>query len=243
MAGDSQATSDGAATGPVAIVGGTGALGSGLALRLVQAGVDVRLGSRKAESAAEAVARISEQAGNDETGTGALEGYVNTEAVAGCEVVFLTVPFRAQSENLTHLKTALAAGQILVDASVPLAAAISGKATRTVGVWQGSAAQQAAEMVPAGVRVVSALQTISATSLGDLEHVLDEDVLVCGDDKQAKAQVARLIERIPGLRCVDCGPLESARITEQITALLIGVNIRHKTHAGVKLTGVPAREW
>jgi NADPH-dependent F420 reductase len=243
MAGDSQATFGSGSSGPVAIVGGTGALGSALAMRLAQAGVAVRLGSRKAESAAEAVERISRQTGADSTGAGAIEGLLNTEAVEGCEIVFLTVPFRAQSENLTHLKTALTAGQILVDASVPLAAAISGKATRTVGVWQGSAAQQAAEMVPEGVRVVSALQTISATSLGDVQHKLDEDVLVCGDDKQAKAQVARLLEQVQGLRCVDCGPLESARITEQITALLIGVNIRYKTHAGVKFTGVPAREW
>lgn len=242
----SDAAPDSAA--PVAIVGGTGALGSALAARLALAGTAVRLGSRKAESAAEAVAKLSEKLG----GAGAqsvaqsvapISGYANDEAVAGVEIVFLTVPFRAQSENLTNLKPALQPGQILVDASVPLAAAISGKATRTVGVWQGSAAQQAAEMVPDGVRVVSALQTISASSLGDLTHELGEDVLVCSDDKAAKAQVARTIETIPGLRAVDCGPLETARITEQITAMLIGVNIRYKAHAGVQLTGLPAREW
>lgn len=227
----------------MAIVGGTGALGSALALRLAQAGTPVRLGSRKAESAAETVARLAAQAGAKVDGGAPIDGFVNAEAIAGCRLVFLTVPFQAQAENLKNLRPNLQPGQILVDASVPLAAATGGKPTRTVGVWQGSAAQQAAELAPEGVRVVSALQTISASSLADLGHALDEDVLICSDDKEAKAIAARAIETIPGLRCVDCGPLESARITEQITALLIGVNIRHKTHAGVKLTGVPPREW
>ncbi len=239
MEGDSQANGPAAGGAPVAVVGGTGALGSALAARLARVGVTVRLGSRKAESATSAAERLNSQAPDAPP----VEGHVNADAVAGCEVVFLTVPFRAQSENLTHLKQVLQPGQILVDASVPLAAAISGKATRTVGVWQGSAAQQAAEMLPDGVRVVSALQTISATTLGELQHELDEDVLICGDDKDAKARVARLLESIPGLRCVDCGPLETARITEQITALLIGVNMRYKAHAGIKITGVGAREW
>jgi NADPH-dependent F420 reductase len=241
MEGHSQADAPGAAANdtPVAVVGGTGALGSALAARLALAGVTVRLGSRRSEAADEAAQRLNEQSPNATP----VEGHLNADAVAGCEVVFLTVPFRAQSENLTHLKQVLQPGQILVDASVPLAAAISGKATRTVGVWQGSAAQQAAEMAPEGVIVVSALQTISATTLGALDRTLDEDVLLCGDDKAAKARVARLIESIPGLRCVDCGPLETARITEQITALLIGVNMRYKAHAGIKITGVGSREW
>lgn len=238
MSGSDEASNPGGGEA-VAIVGGTGALGSALALRLSLAGTPIRLGSRRTESAAEAAAKLTER----NSGGAPIEGFVNDEAVRGCELVFLTVPFRAQSENLTALKHVLEPGQILVDASVPLAAAISGKATRTVGVWQGSAAQQAAEMTPDGVRVVSALQTISAVSLADVEHALDEDVLICSDDKEAKAIAARKIESIDGLRCVDCGPLESARITEQITALLIGVNIRYKTHAGIQLTGLPNREW
>jgi len=148
------------------------------------------------------------------------------------------VPFRSQSETLTNLKGALRDGQILIDATVPLAAAVSGKATRTLGVWQGSAAQQAQEMVPDGVRVVSALHTVSAALLGDLDHALDEDVLVCGDDKDDKARVIELVERIEGLRGVDAGRLETARITEQLTALLISINVRHRTHAGIKITGL-----
>jgi 8-hydroxy-5-deazaflavin:NADPH oxidoreductase len=148
------------------------------------------------------------------------------------------VPFRNQSENLTNLKDVLREGQLLIDATVPLAAAVSGKATRMLGVWQGSAAQQAQEMVPDGVRVVSALHTVSAAMLGDLEHTLDEDVLVCGNRKADKQVAIELIERIDGLRCVDCGPLEMARTTESLTALLIGINARYKTHAGIKITGL-----
>jgi hypothetical protein len=107
-----------------------------------------------------------------------------------------------------------------------------------LGVWQGSAAQQAQEMVPDGVRVVSALHTVSAAILGDLDHALDEDILVCGNRKADKQVAIELIERIEGLRCVDCGPLEMARTTESLTALLIGINARYKTHAGIKITGL-----
>jgi NADPH-dependent F420 reductase len=225
---------------PVAIVGGTGALGSALAAQLVKAGVTVRIGSRKNESADEAAGKVKSRLENPNA---PVTGHVNEEAVNGCEIVFLTVPFRAQSENLTNLKNSLFEGQILVDATVPLAAALSGKATRTIGVWQGSAAQQAEEMVPDGVVVVSALHTVSAVTLGDLDRAHEEDVLVCGDVKEAKAKVAKMIELIPGLRAVDGGKLEAARIAEQITALLIGVNIRYKTHAGIQFTDLPDREW
>ena len=117
------------------------------------------------------------------------------------------------------------------------------EATRMLGVWQGAAAQQVAEMVPDGVRVVSALHTISAASLTDLEHPLEQDVLLCGDKRGDKTEAARLIERIAGLRCVDCGRLEMARITESLTALLIGVNSRYKVHAGIRLTGLADPEW
>lgn len=224
----------------VAIVGGTGALGSALALQLARAGVHVRIGSRQLGSAEEAVERLQSRL---EDPNAPLSGHVNEDAVQGVEIVFLTVPFRSQSENLTNLKNALGEGQILVDATVPLAAAISGKATRTIGVWQGSAAQQAQEMVPEGVIVVSALHTVSAVTLADLENAYEEDVLVMSNKKAAKARVAKLIDLIPGLRAVDGGPLEAARIAEQLTALLIGINIRYKTHAGVQFTDLPAREW
>ena len=223
---------------PVAIVGGTGALGFGLALRLAREGTPVVIGSRDAGRAEEAAARARERAGDEVV----VRGAVNQEAVRDAPAVFLCVPFRNQSENLTNLKDALEPGQLLVDATVPLAAAVGGKATRVLGVPQGSAAQQAAEMAPEGVRVVSALHTVGAPTFGDLDHALDEDVLVCGDSRADKREAAALIERIPGLRCVDCGRLEMARITESLTALLISVNGRYKAHAGIRLTGLDGKE-
>ncbi|HLY48905.1 MAG TPA: NADPH-dependent F420 reductase [Solirubrobacteraceae bacterium] len=218
---------------PVCIVGGTGALGYGLALRLGRAEVPVIIGSREETRAAEAADRARQAVPE-----GSFRGAQNAEAVKEAEVVILSVPFRNQSENLTNLTGALAEGQLLVDATVPLAAAVSGKATRTLGVWQGSAAQQAREIAPAGVRVVSAFHTVSAAHLSDLDHPLDEDVLMCGDRAEDKQELAALIRRIDGLRPVDCGPLEMARITEQLTALIISINVRNKAQAGIKLTGL-----
>jgi 8-hydroxy-5-deazaflavin:NADPH oxidoreductase len=223
----------------VTICGGTGSLGFGLALRLARQGVEVVFGSRDAQRAQESARRALEQLPDGAR----ISGAENAEAAAANEVVCLCVPFRAQSETLTNLRDVLREGQLLVDATVPLAAAVSGRATRTLGVWQGSAAQQAAEMAPDGVRVVSALHTVSAATLADLEHPLDEDVLVCGDRRADKRTVAELIGRIPGLRPVDCGRLEMARITEQLTAMLISVNARYRTHAGVRLTGLPPELW
>ena len=219
---------------PIPIIGGTGALGAGLARRWARAGVPVVLGSRSAERAEEAAAKV-----RDAIPEADVTGLENAEAATKGGVVFLTVPFRAQSENLNNLREALQPGQILVDCTVPLAAAVSGKATRSLGVWQGSAAQQAQEMVPEGVTVVAALHTVGAPTLANLDQELGEDILVCGDKKADKAQVARLIELIPGLRAVNAGALEMARIVEQLTPLLISVNVRYKVHAGIRLTDLP----
>jgi len=218
----------------VAVIGASGALGFGIALRLAQAGVPVAVGSRDFDRASETVARA--QAAVPES---VCTPHDNAGAVRAASVVILSVPFRNQSETLTNLKEALRPGQLLIDATVPLAAAVSGKATRMLGVWQGSAAQQTQEMVPAGVRVVSALHTISAPTLNELEQPLHQDVLLCGDSRADKREAAELLERIAGLRCVDCGRLEMARITESLTALLISVNARYKVHAGIRLTGLP----
>ncbi len=223
---------------PVPIIGATGALGFGLALRLAAAEVPLVIGSRRPESAAEAADRVRERVPG-----AVVEGARNDQAAARGEVVVLSVPFRAQSENLTNLKETFRPGQILLDATVPLAAAVAGRATRLLGVPQGSAAEQAQEMVPDDVRVVSGLHTVSAALLSDLDHALDEDVLLAGDDRDSKQTVARLIEKIPGLRAVDCGRLELARLIEGLTPLLISVNSRHKTRAGVRLTGLPEQPW
>jgi hypothetical protein len=217
----------------VTIVGATGALGFGLALRLGREGVPIVIGSRDADRAIEAAQKAQEL-----IPTGDFSGQQNAAAVTASEIVILSVPFRSQSETLTNLKGALQPEQLLVDATVPLAAAVSGKATRTLGVWQGSAAQQAQEMVPDGVRVVSAFHTVSAALLTDLDHELDEDVLICGDRTADKEQLAALVRAIPGLRPVDCGPLELSRIVETLTPLIISINVRHKTRAGIKITGL-----
>jgi NADPH-dependent F420 reductase len=218
---------------PIPIIGGTGALGYGLAVRWTQAGEQIVIGSRKAERAAEAADRVRAVFADAE-----VEGLENAEAVSRGPIVFLTVPFRAQSETLTNLKEALQAGQILVDCTVPTAAAISGKASRTIGVWQGSAAQQAEEMVPEGVTVISALHTVSAPALAEGDP-LEEDILICGDRKADKARVAELVERIEGLRAVNAGALEMARIAETLSSLLIAINVRYKSRAGVRITGLP----
>jgi NADPH-dependent F420 reductase len=223
---------------PVPIIGGTGALGFGVALRLARAGTPVIIGSRDAGRAEESAEKLKQRVPDADA-----RGMENGEAAQAGPIVLLCVPFRNQSENLTNLKAVLQPGQILVDATVPLAAAVSGRATRLLGVPQGSAGQQAGEMAPEGVHVVSALHTISAATLGDLDHALDEDVLVAGDSVDAKRKVAELIRRIEGLRPVNAGRLEAARLIESLTPLLIGINSRYKTHAGIRITGLPDDLW
>jgi NADPH-dependent F420 reductase len=223
---------------PVSIIGASGALGFGLAVRLARAGGEVTIGSRDATRAEEAADRA--RAAVPE---GVFTGLANESAAQANEILILSVPFRNQSETLNNLRDHLRPGQIVIDATVPLAAAVGGKATRVLGVWQGSAAQQAQEMVPEGVAVLSALHTVSAAALRDLDSPLDEDVLLAGDRKADKRRAAALIDAIDGLRCVDVGRLEMARISEQLTALMISVNVRYKTHAGIRVTGLPDDLW
>lgn len=223
----------------VAVIGGSGALGFGLSLRWAIAGTPIIIGSRDAGRAEEAAARVVERAREAGASDPRVEGLPNEEAASGANTVVLAVPFRNQSETLANLRGALQPQTVLVDTTVPLAAAIGGRATRTLGVWQGSAAEQAEEMVPRAVTVVSALHTVSAAALSDPSIEMDEDVLVAGDDRKSKDDVSELIRRIPGLRPVDCGDLERARILEQITPLLISINARHKIkHSGIRITGL-----
>lgn len=223
---------------PVCIVGASGALGFGLTLRLALAGTEVVVASRSPQRAQETVQRAQAA-----VPAARLTPAENAAGAALAPIVILAVPFRNHSETLSDLRPALRPGQLLIDTTVPLAAAVSGKATRMLGVWQGSAAEQAQEMAPEGVAVVAALHTVSARALCDLSQELGEDVLVCGDARAAKARAAKAIEAIGGLRCIDCGRLELARITESLTALLISVNMRHKTHAGIRLERVPDERW
>ncbi|MDQ8043910.1 MAG: NADPH-dependent F420 reductase [Solirubrobacteraceae bacterium] len=221
----------------VAVVGGTGDLGYGVASRLAAAGKSVVIGSRAAERAQESAATLA-AAVPGSTVTGA----ANEDAVASAALVVLAVPFSAHASTLKGIAKIARPGQVFLDATVPLAPSVGGRPTRLVGVWQGSAAEQVRELLPDTVHVVSGLHTISAASLTDLEHVFDEDVLLCGDDAGAKQAVSALITTIPGLRPVDCGKLDSARLIESLTPLLIGLNIRNKTHTGIRIVGLPTKE-
>ena len=218
----------------IAIIGGTGPAGSGLAVRWARAGETIIIGSRDAERARQVAEAIRQKAG----ATANVSGMENGAACAAADLLVLTVPFDGQAALLKKLKPVISEGSILVDATVPLAATVGGRASRTLGVWQGSAAQQAAELVPEGVSVVAAFHNLSAELLNG-DAPLDCDVIVCSDDPDAAQLVRGLAAKIPGVRAIDGGKLENARIVEQITALLIGLNIRHKGHAGVRITGLP----
>ena len=225
------------ATRSIAILGGTGPAGTGLALRWARAGQSIIIGSRDAQRAQQVAETIQQRAGS-----ATVTGMENAAACAAADLLVLTVPFEGQAALLKQLKPAISEGSILVDATVPLAACIGGRASRTLGVWQGSAAQQAAELVPKGVSVVAAFHNISAELLNG-DAPLDCDVIVCSDDPDASQLVRDLAAKIPGVRAIDGGKLENARIVEQITALLIGLNIRNKGHAGIRITGLPPEAY
>jgi NADPH-dependent F420 reductase len=219
---------------PIAIIGGTGPAGMGLALRWALAGETVIIGSRDEQRAQVAAAAIQRKAGDQAH----VSGMGNAAACMAADVFMLTVPFEGQAGILKQLKPSITEGSILIDATVPLAASVGGRPSRPLGVWQGSAAQQAAELVPKGVSVVAAFHNLSADLLNG-DAPLDCDVVVCSDDADAAQLTRELAAKIPGVRAIDGGKLENARIVEQITALLIGLNIRHKGHSGIRITGLP----
>ncbi len=223
---------------PIAILGGTGPAGLGLALRWAHAGEAIIIGSRNVDRAREAAAKVKEHLG----GKANIIGQENSVACAAADLLALTVPFEGQAALLKQLKPSFRPGSVLIDCTVPLASSVGGRASRTLGVWQGSAAQQSAELVPKGVTVVAAFQNCSADVMyGD--DPVECDVIVCSDDPNAIQLVCKLATKIPGLRAIDGGKLENAHIVEQITALLIGLNIRHKGHGGIRITGLPATAY
>lgn len=219
----------------IAILGGTGDQGLGLALRFAKAGRPVVIGSRKldrAETAAKEV--LASVPGAD------VVGLENADATRRAPIVILSVPFEHSASTLKGLKDVLAEGQILVSMGVPLATAIGDGAVRTVGVWQGSCAELAAALVPVGVPVVSAFQNVSAHRLQHLEDEVECDVIVSGA-KAPRQRIMDLCGLVPGLRAVDGGPLANARMVEAWTALLIGLNARYKVPEGLgfRITGLP----
>ncbi len=226
------------ASRPIAVLGGTGPAGMGLSLRWARVGETILIGSRDAQRAQEAADKIKQKAGSQAR----VSGMENSAACAAAEILVLTVPFEGQAALLKQLKPAIRPGSILIDATVALAASVGGRASRTLGVWQGSAAQQAAELVPKGVSVAAAFHNLSADMLNG-DEPLDCDVIVCSDDPNALQLTRALAAKIPGVRALDGGKLENARILEQITALLVGLNIRHKGHGGIRITGLPPQAY
>lgn len=220
----------------IAVIGGTGDQGFGLVLRWAAAGWHVVIGSRDPARAAAAAEQARAQLG---LAGSQIEGRSNLEAARGAPQVLLAVPFSAQVATLKSIAPALAPGTILVDLTVPLEASVGGSPSRVLGVWAGSAAEQAAAQVPQGVEVAGAFHNVSSHALRNLEAPVDCDVLVCANRADTRQAVRPLVEAIPGCRFVDAGPLENARIVEAITALLIGINRRHKVHgAGLRITGL-----
>lgn len=213
----------------ITIIGGTGNLGYGLALRFARAGHAVTIGSRTREKAEAAAAEAAQALG----ATVIVAGADNAAAAAGAELVVVAVPFEAQQATLESIREAVA-GKVVVDTTVPLA---EGDPTCGQMVPEGSAAERAQVLLP-GVRLVAAFHHVGARALIKLDKPVETDVLVCGDDTEAKALVLPLAECL-GTRAVDCGPLRQAQVLERITPLLIGLNIIYKKrHTGLRLTGL-----
>ncbi|OPY21770.1 MAG: F420-dependent NADP reductase [Methanobacterium sp. PtaU1.Bin097] len=220
----------------IAIVGGTGDQGLGLALRFAKAGEEVIIGSRDVKKALNAVnlvkKMIKEEINNIQAAT-------NSEAAQEGDIVLLTVPLQAQMATLSSIKDDVE-GKIIVDATVPLESCIGGSPVRFVNVWEGSAVERTAEFLKdKNVQVISAFNNISAASLTNIDSEVDCDCLISGEDEEAKTLVMELAEKIPGVRSIDCGGLENARIVEKITPLLINLNIRNRIKlAGIRITGL-----
>jgi NADPH-dependent F420 reductase len=220
----------------IAILGGTGDQGLGLALRFAKAGRPVRIGSRKHERAVRAAEEVRAAVPGADT-----EGFENADATRRAPIVILSVPFEHTAGTVKAIRDSLEPGQILVSMAVPLATAIGDAAVRTIGIWQGSCAELVAALAPEGVAVVSAFQNVSAHRLRDLAHPVECDVLVSGP-VEARRRVMELCALVEGLRAVDGGPLANARIVESLTALLIGLNVRYRVPEGlgIRFTGLPS---
>lgn len=218
----------------IAIVGGTGDEGFGLALRLARAGEHAVIGSRVADRGQAAAEKAKALVG----GEARVEGTSNEEAVSACDVVFVTVPFGGQADTYRSIKGVVRPDAVVCDCTSPLATAVGGRPWQVIRPWHGSAAEQAKALLPVSARLVSGFQTVSGEALQDLHHPLEGDVLLCGADAEAKAIVGALVERIPNLGWVDAGALAMARVIEPLTAILVGVNRAYRVRtAGLAVTG------
>jgi len=219
----------------IAILGGTGDQGLGLALRFAQAGRPVVIGSRKLDRAVRAAEKVRQTVPEAD-----IVGLENADATLRGPIVILSIPFEHTAGTVKHVASALAPGQIVVSMAVPLATAIGDGVARTIGVWQGSCAELVKSLVPDGVHVVSAFQNVSAHRLQQLTEPVECDIVVSGA-RDSRKTVMDLCRLVPGLRALDGGPLANARIVEGITALMIGINRRYKLPegTGIRFTGLP----
>jgi len=218
----------------IAVLGGTGNEGPGLALRWAKAGHRVIIGSRLAEKAERVAGELNDRLGTLPSGGHAVEGMANPDAAAACEVAVITVPYGAQNALLETLREPLQ-GKILVNVNVAMKPP---KVARVHIPPEGSASEQAQAVLGDGVTVVAAFQNVSASELEDPDAPIDCDVLICGNKKAAKRVAITLAEDI-GTRGIDAGPLVNAKAVEAMTSVLIGINIRYKIHgAGIRITGL-----
>jgi len=163
----------------------------------------------------------------------------NPKAAAAADIIIMSVPFAAHVDMIKSIVGSITPEDIFIDVVVPLSTAVGGGATTSLGVWEGSAAQQAVKLLPPKTKVASAFHNVVAEALQDLNRKVDCDVIVCSDSQDTRKVVMELVNEVPGIRAVDGGRLENSRIVEQFTALLIGINIRYKVKdAGIRITGI-----
>jgi NADPH-dependent F420 reductase len=218
------------------VIGGTGDQGFGLALRFAKSGENVIIGSRQQQKGEDSARKAREILGSKV----AVTGMENAKAAAAADIIIMSVPFAAHIDMIKSIVDSVMPDDVFVDIAVPLSTAIGGGASTALGVWEGSAAQQAARLLPPHTKLASAFHNVVAESLQDLSRNIDSDVIVCSDSQEVRKIVMGLAEKIPGIKAIDGGRLENSRIVEQITALLIGINIRYKvTNAGIRITGLP----
>jgi NADPH-dependent F420 reductase len=220
----------------IAVIGGTGDQGFGLVLRWAKAGERVVIGSRQQQKAEDAAKRA-----NGILGAEIVSGMENPKAAAAADIVVMSVPFAAHVDMIKSVHDSIHEDDIFVDVVVPLSTAVGGPASTALNVWEGSAAQQAARLLPPRTKVASAFHNVVAEALQRIDRNVDSDVIVCSDSQETRRVVMELASKISGVKAVDGGRLENSRIVEQITALLIGINIRYKVNdAGIRITGLPS---
>lgn len=207
-----------------------------MVLRWAKAGEKIIIGSRMQQKAEDAAKKARDILG----GNASIIGMENPKAAAAADIIVMSVPFAAHIDMVKSVADQISPDDIFIDVVVPLSTAVGGSAATAVGVWEGSAAQQAARLLPPHTKIASAFHNVVADALRDLSRDVDCDIIVCSDSKETRQVVMELAEKIPGVRAIDGGRLENSRIVEQITALLIGINIRYKVNdAGIRITGLP----